>query len=81
MTKEQLDLILEHVDLSTMEFNDRMKIQYYQDLINEKMSFRDKLDNIYSDIVKQHVLNDDMDIVLDLIDDLQNEIESLTPKS
>ena len=36
MTKEQLDLILEHVDLSTMEFNDRMKIEYYKDLINNK---------------------------------------------
>ena len=80
MTKEQLDLILANVDLSTMEFNDRMKIEYYQDKLNDKMSFREKLDNIYSDLVKQHVLNDHMDIVLDLIDDLQNEIESLTPK-
>ena len=36
MTKEQLNLILEHVDLSTMEFNDLIKIEYYKDLINNK---------------------------------------------
>lgn len=36
MTKEQLDLILKHVDLSTMEFNDLIKIEYYKDLINNK---------------------------------------------
>tara|TARA_B110000908_G_C10152048_1_gene401800 strand:+ start:518 stop:628 length:111 start_codon:yes stop_codon:yes gene_type:complete len=36
MTKEQLDLILEHVDLSTMEFNDLIKIEDYRDKLNNK---------------------------------------------
>lgn len=43
-------------------------------------NFRDKLDSIYSDLVKQHELNGELNIALDLIDDLQNSIEELTPK-
>tara|TARA_B110000908_G_C10152048_1_gene401801 strand:+ start:631 stop:771 length:141 start_codon:yes stop_codon:yes gene_type:complete len=44
-------------------------------------NFRDKLDSIYSDLVKQHELNEELDIALDLIDELQNAIEDLTQKS
>ena len=44
------------------------------------MSFRDKLDYIYSDIMKRYELNESLSHALDLVDDLQNAIDDLTPK-
>ena len=43
--------------------------------------FINKLDDIYSDLVKQYELNDSLGFSLGLIDELQNSIEDLTPNN
>jgi len=45
------------------------------------MNYRDELDNIYSKLISQFEDNDDRKNVFELIDELQNEIEYLTPKN
>jgi hypothetical protein len=45
------------------------------------MDYRDKLGDIYSELIKQFKDNDDRMNVLELIDELQNRIEDLTPKN
>ena len=45
------------------------------------MDYINKLDEIYSDLINQFKDNDDRMDVLELIDELQNRIEDLTPKN
>tara|TARA_R110002072_G_scaffold255332_1_gene414089 strand:+ start:509 stop:646 length:138 start_codon:yes stop_codon:yes gene_type:complete len=45
------------------------------------MDYRDKLDNIYSKLISQFEDNANRMDVLDLIDELQNRIEDLTPNN
>jgi len=45
------------------------------------MDYRDKLDTIYSALINQFDDNDDRMNVFELIDELQNRIEYLTPKN
>ena len=44
------------------------------------MKYRDKLDDVYSELINQFEDNDDRMNVLELIDELQNRIEDLKPK-
>ena len=41
------------------------------------MNYRNKLDDIYSSLLKDFEDNDDRQNVLDLIDELQNQIDDL----
>ena len=43
------------------------------------MDYRDKLDDIYSELINEFKDNDDRMNVLELIDELQNRIDDLTP--
>tara|TARA_R110000744_G_scaffold122155_1_gene227107 strand:+ start:2568 stop:2705 length:138 start_codon:yes stop_codon:yes gene_type:complete len=43
------------------------------------MDYRDKLDDIYSELINEFKDNDDRMNVLELIDELQNRIYDLTP--
>jgi len=45
------------------------------------MNYTDKLDDIYSELINQFEDNDDRMNVLELIDELQNRIEDLTPNN
>jgi len=45
------------------------------------MDYRNKLDDIYSELINQFDDNDDIMNVLKLIDELQNRIEYLTPNN
>jgi len=45
------------------------------------MDYRDKLDDIYSELINQFEDDKDRMDVLDLIDELQNRIEDLTPNN
>ena len=45
------------------------------------MDYINKLDDIYSDLINQFKDNDDRMDVLELIDELQNRIEDLTPNN
>jgi len=45
------------------------------------MDYRDKLDDIYSELIDQFEDNDDRMNVLELIDELQNRIEDLIPNN
>jgi len=45
------------------------------------MDYRNKLDNIYAKLINQFEDDKDRMDVLDLIDELQNRIEYLTPKN
>jgi len=45
------------------------------------MDYRDKLDDIYSELIHQFDDNDNRMNVLELIDELQNRIEYLTPNN
>jgi len=45
------------------------------------MNYRNELDNIYSELVNQFKDNNERNNVLGLIDELQNEIENLTPNN
>ena len=45
------------------------------------MNYRDKLDDIYSELINQFKNNNDRINTLELIDELQNRIEDLTPNN
>jgi len=45
------------------------------------MNYRDELDNIYSELINKFEDNDDRKNAFELIDELQNQIEYLTPKA
>lgn len=45
------------------------------------MKYRDLLDHIYSDLMKQYEPNENLADALELIDDLQNKIDDLTLKN
>jgi len=45
------------------------------------MDYRDKLDDIYSELINQFKNNNDRINTLELIDELQNRIEDLTPNN
>ena len=45
------------------------------------MNYRDELDNIYSELINKFEDNDDRKNAFELIDELQNQIEYLTPKT
>jgi len=45
------------------------------------MDYRDKLDDIYSELINQFKNNDDRINTLELIDELQNRIENLIPNN
>ncbi len=45
------------------------------------MDYRNKLDDIYSELINQFDDNDDRMNVLELIDELQNRIEDLIPNN
>ena len=45
------------------------------------MNYRNKLDNIYSELINQFKDNENRMTVFELIDELQNRIEDLTPNN
>jgi len=45
------------------------------------MNYRNELDNVYSELVNQFKDNNERMNVLELIDELQNKIENLTPNN
>ena len=45
------------------------------------MNYRNELDNIYSELINKFKDNNEIVDVLDLIDELQNKIEDLTPNN